>query len=320
MKNLKFAIYNYNFLRIIEPSGQLQFDFSDWQEVNVEESFKNRQQVLGEILQADFDTPYQFVNAKNKEYWHRQVVRPQDEVYVMRVANVTNVTITDQNLKSKKYADYRNCLVIIDNRPGIQRIAIERKTKAFNNTKTVARILEASLCKLLSYKLLKVKLTAVYGTSVFWDTLKDYPEGFRKVRFHFPHLNLDRLTKVMDKYLKTAREDWDSDLDFSFGANEGGTVKIDPKNERQRALVEGASGAGQWIVMYPNGKKQRVVCGKNQFVVMSIDSEVFDDLVSDQQVLPGVGQSPMDKVKLFMKNVPDVFEQQDNDRMADGTI
>lgn len=43
--------------------------------------------------------------------------------------------------------------------------------------------------------------------------------------FHFPHLNLDRLTKVMDKYLKTAREDWDSDLDFTFGANEGGAVK-----------------------------------------------------------------------------------------------
>ena len=90
-----------------------------------------------------------------------QVVKPQDEVYVMRVANVTNVTITDEHLKAKNYADYRNCLVIIDNRPGIQRIAIERKTKAFSDTKTVAGILEASLCKLLRQKLLKVKLQQV---------------------------------------------------------------------------------------------------------------------------------------------------------------
>ena len=312
MKKINFAIYNYNFLRIIEPNKQLQMEFPEWQVVDVEESFNNRQFLLGDILLSDYNTPYQFENAKKKKYWHVQVVKPQDEVYVMRVANVTNVTITDEHLKSKNYADYRNCLVIIDNRPGIQRIAIERKTKAFSDTKTVAGILEASLCKLLRQKLLKVKLTAVYGTNVFWTTLKDYPDGFRKVRFHFPHLNLERLTKVMDKYLKTAREDWDSDLDFSFGANEGGVVKIDPENERQRALVKGASGGGIWIEMYPKGKRRPVYCGKDQYVVSSIDSEVFDELVSDQRVIPGVGQSAMDKVKLFMKQVPDVFNNQDS--------
>lgn len=312
MKKINFAIYNYNFLRIIEPNKQLQMEFPEWQVVDVEESFNNRQFLLGDILLSDYNTPYQFENAKKKKYWHVQVVKPQDEVYVMRVANVTNVTITDEHLKSKKYADYRNCLVIIDNRPGIQRIAIERKTKAFSDTKTVAGILEASLCKLLRQKLLKVKLTAVYGTNVFWTTLNDYPDGFRKVRFHFPHLNLERLTKVMDKYLKTAREDWDSDLDFSFGANEGGVVKIDSNNERQRALVEGASGGGVWIEMYPKGKRRPVFCGKNQFVVMGVDSKVFEELVSNEQVIPEVGQSAMDKVKLFMKKIPDVFNNQDS--------
>ena len=311
MKKLKFAIYNYNFLRIIEPNKQLQLEFPEWQKVDVEESFENRQQMFGDILQSDYHTPYQFESARGKQYWHRQVVKPQDEVYVMRVANVTNVTITDEQLKSKDYADYRNCLVIVDNRPGIQRVAIERKTKAFSDTKTVAGILETSLCKLLRQKLLKVKLTAVYGTNVFWTTLNDYPDGFRKVRFHFPPLNLERLTKVMDKYLKTAREDWDSDLDFSFGANEGGEVKIDPDNERQRALVKGASGGGVWIEMYPKGKRRPVYCGKNQFVVMNVDSEVFDELVSDQRVIPNVGSSAMDKVKQFMKQVPDVFNNQD---------
>mgnify|MGYP004455123287 FL=1 len=312
MKKINFAIYNYNFLRIIEPNKQLQMEFPEWQVVDVEESFNNRQFLLGDILLSDYNTPYQFENAKKKKYWHVQVVKPQDEVYVMRVANVTNVTITDEHLKSKNYADYRNCLVIIDNRPGIQRIAIERKTKAFSDTKTVAGILEASLCKLLRQKLLKVKLTAVYGTNVFWTTLNDYPDGFRKVRFHFPHLNLERLTKVMDKYLKTAREDWDSDLDFSFGANEGGVVKIDSNNERQRALVEGASGGGVWIEMYPKGKRRPVFCGKNQFVVMGVDSKVFEELVSNEQVIPEVGQSAMDKVKLFMKQIPDVFNNQDS--------
>ena len=311
MKEATFAIYNYNFLRIIEPNKQMQMEFPGWKAVEVEESFRNRQQLLGDILQSDYQTPYQFENAQRKAYWHRQVVKPQDEVYVMRVANVTNVTITDEHLKSQDYADYRNCLVLIDNRPGIQRIAIECKTKAFSDTKTVARILEASLCKLLREKLLKVKLTAVYGTNVFWNTLKDYPDGFRKVEFHFPPLNLERLTKVMAKHLNTAREDWDSALDVSFSANEGGTVKIDPKNERQCALVKGASGAGTWIKMYPKGERRPRYCGKNQYVTATIDKEVFVDMESGQPVIPGVGVAPMDKVKLFMKQIPDIIDKQD---------
>ena len=161
----KFAIYNYNFLRIIEPNPEYQIEFPGWVNVNVKESFDNRQQLLEEVLLADFGKPFQFENARKKLFWHKQIVKPQDNVYVMRVANVTDVTITDEHLMSKKYADYRNCLVIIDNRPGIQRIAIERKSKAFSHTKTVANILEASICKCLKDKLLKVKLSAVYSTN-----------------------------------------------------------------------------------------------------------------------------------------------------------
>lgn len=304
----KFAIYNYNFLRIIEPNPEYQIEFPGWKNVNVQESFDNRQQLLEEFLLADFKKPFLFENARKKLFWHKQIVKPQDNVYVMRVANVTDVTITDEHLMSKKYADYRNCLVIIDNRPGIQRIAIERKSKAFSHTKTVANILEASICKYLKEKLLKVKLSAVYSTNAFWTTVHDHPEGFCKVRFHFPHLNLDRLTKAMDKYLTTARKDWDSDLDFSFGANEGGTVAIDPDNKRQTALIEGASGAGVFIEMFPKGNKRKaLLCGKDQFVVQEIDSEVFNQLVNGTQPLPGIEKSAMDQVKLFMKNIPNVF-------------
>lgn len=303
----KFAIYNYNFLRIIEPNEQMRMPFPMSPRVNVEESFKNRQQLLRELLLADFEHPYQLENAKGTPYWHRQIVKPQDDVYVMRIAHVSNVTITDANLKETDFDDYRNYLVIIDNRPGIQRIAIEHKPKVFKTSKPVSLILETTLCKLLKQKMLKVKLSAVYGTNVFWTTVKGHPEGFKKVSFHFPHLNLERLTNAMDKYLTTAREDWDSDLDFSFGANEGGTVKIDPKNERQRALVEGASGAGTYIRMVPNGKRNPIYCGKNEYVMQEIDSDVFDQLTSREQTIPGMGMTAMDKVKIFMKNIPDVF-------------
>ncbi len=302
----KFAIYNYNFLRIIEPHPQMQLDFPGWADVDVEESFGHRQQLLDELLLADYAEPYPFENARKKRYWHRQIVKPQDGVYVMRVANVTRVTITDENLHDSNYTDYRNCLVIIDNRPGIQRIAIEQRSKAFRETKTVAHILEASLSKLLAPRRLKVMLTAVYDSRIFWNTVQQYPQGFSKVRFHLPPLNLERLARVMDRYLTEAREDWDSDLDFSFGAGEGGVLKIDPDNPRQRALIEGASAAGGWIVMKPKGENRPVCCGKNEFVVYEIDRRLLERLTAADPALPGLEASPMDDVKRIMKEIPDV--------------
>lgn len=312
MATSKFVIYNYNFARIIEPDDQYKIEFPNWKNVDVEESFKNKQTILNDILLSDYKEAYQFENAKKKEYWHRQIVKPMDDVYVMRVANVTNVTITNADLKDKDYMDYRNSLVIIDNRKGIQRIAIEKNSRAFSDTKTVANILQASFNKLLKSKLLFVELTAVYGTNVFWTIVKDYPKGFRKVSFHFPHLNLERLTKAMEKYLTTAREDWDSDLEFSFGANEGGVVKIDKENDRQNALINGASGAGTYIKMYPKDENRKVIyCGRNHFVTKEIDKKVIEELVSDKDYSNDITKSPMYKIMVFMNNIPDVFKQEE---------
>lgn len=312
MATSKFVIYNYNFGRIIEPDDELKIKFPDWKYVDVEESFKNKQKNLNDILLRDYSKAYQFENAKKKEYWHKQIVKPMDDVYVMRVANVTNVTITDENLNDKDVLDYRNSLVIIDNRKGIQRIAIEKNSKAFSDTKTVANILQASFNKLLKPKLLYIELTAVYGTNVFWTIVKEYPKGFRKVSFHFPHLNLERLTKALDKYLTNARRDWDSDLEVVFGASDGGVVNIDKENERQNALIKGASSAGSYVKMYPKDENRKVIlCGKNQFVTEELDKEVIEDLVSDKDYSEDITKSPMYKVMLFMNNIPDVYEQKE---------
>ena len=44
-----FVIYNYNFLRIIEPNPEYQLEFPGWVNVDVKESFEKRQQLLEEL-------------------------------------------------------------------------------------------------------------------------------------------------------------------------------------------------------------------------------------------------------------------------------
>lgn len=41
-----FVIYNYNFLRIIEPNPEYQLEFPGWVNVDVKESFENASNCL----------------------------------------------------------------------------------------------------------------------------------------------------------------------------------------------------------------------------------------------------------------------------------
>lgn len=284
-------------------------EFDGFPAVDVEESFKNKQEILGEILNDDFKHPKDFTNSKKKSYWHKQIIKPRDDIYVLCVANVAHVKITDENFKDTMYDDYRICHVVIDNHKGVQRILIEQKSKAFKETKTAANILETSLNNYLRPYRLKLVLSAAYNKCVFKQIVERYEKGFSKVNFHFPPLNLERLTKVMDKVLSQVREDWDSSLDFTLAGNNG-KVKIDFDNKRQMALVQGASGAGVWIKMYPIelGNKY-IYCGKNEFVTIIIAKELLDDLVSDKMELPGIGEPPFDKLKIILRNIPDTFDQ-----------
>lgn len=308
-----FVIYNYQFARIIEPNEQHQIQFPGWETVDVEKSFERRQEILDEVLDHDYRNTIQFVNKRGWEYWHKQIVQPQDEVYVMRVANVRNLSITNEQLKEEIVKDYRNCLVIIDNRKGLQRIAIEKKTMVFQKTKTVASILEATLNVLLRRYRLKIIMEAPYPKQVFWQVVKEHPKGFKKITFHFPHLNLDRLVRVMDGFLTDVRRDWSSDLEFSLRADDGGALDLETNKARKEALVEGASAHGTsnadgtYIVMYPKDGGKRIFVGKGHYVEKKLDDRVFEKLVGDEMLLKDMGTTPYDKVKVFMKNLPNVY-------------
>lgn len=308
-----FVIYNYQFARIIEPNEQHQIQFPGWEAVDVEKSFERRQEILDEVLNHDYRNTIQFVNKRGWEYWHKQIVQPQDEVYVMRVANVRNLSITNEQLKEEIVKDYRNCLVIIDNRKGLQRIAIEKKTMVFQKTKTVASILEATLNVLLRRYRLKIIMEAPYPKQVFWQVVKEHPKGFKKITFHFPHLNLDRLVRVMDGFLTDVRRDWSSDLEFSLRADDGGALDLETNKARKEALVEGASAHGTsnadgtYIVMYPKDGGKRIFVGKGHYVEKKLDDRVFEKLVGDEMLLKDMGTTPYDKVKVFMKNLPNVY-------------
>ena len=311
-----FSIYNYQFEKYevaVEPSL-----FKDYGiKIPASKSFPRRQEIFGQVLMDDYfankedkkDGRLNFVGKrdKTKYYRHKHLMKPTDDLIVMRVANKRTITRETQDFTVKVEEDFPSCMVIIDNRPGIQRIAIEKKTRAFEDVRTVENILKETFSYYLRRYSLKFELYQMHEPRVFWNTVNDkklYPNGFKKISFHLPHLNLERLTKVIDNYLTEVRRNYNSSLDWQLTANDGGRIRLDEKNPHQKAIIEGMTEhiGGNTITLHPIGKGMKPVhVGEKSFFVLSLDDAVVERLIEDMRHPNAFGSPALDKIKVMMK-------------------
>lgn len=308
-----FAIYNYQFARIIRRTKEQRLFGKDSLEMEADEAFPLRQQLLSTLLTDDYKSEQEickikFINGRSdKEFIHRHLIPPTDDIVVMRVANVRTATYVNKDFNENHVEDYQNCLVIIDNRPGIQRILIENKKRAFQDVKQVANILAFTFNQLLQRFSLKIELMHLQESKKFWQYVEDrrsYPTGFYRVSFHLPHLNLERLRKVYDSVLNQSRESFNSDLDWSFKANDGGQIHFDQKDERQRTLISYMMedvGSNN-IKLYPNqNKRKAIIVGKDSFAAIGISESVIKRLKEDVRSGNLFGSAALNEIKIKTK-------------------
>ncbi len=308
-----FAIYNYQFAKIIRRAREGRLFPKDAVEMDAEEAFPQRQQIFGALLENDYNAEQEinkikFINGRSdKEFIHRHLMPPTDDIVVMRMANVRKTSYVNKNFNEDHIEDYQNCIVIIDNRPGIQRILIENKKRAFQDVKQVANILAFTFDQLLKPFSLKIELMHLQESKKFWQYVEDrrsYPTGFYRVSFHLPHLNLERLRKVYDSVLNQSRESFNSDLDWSFKANEGGQIHFDKKDERQKTLIEYMMedvGSNN-IKLYPNqNKRKAIIVGRDSFAAIGISESTIKRLIEDVMTGDLFGSAALTEIKIKTK-------------------
>ena len=286
-----FAVFNYQFAKIIKFGEEGSLFPPDDLEMRAEEAFSQKQDILNRIIDEDYQgkrkIKFMSNNSGEKEYIHRYIIPPTDDITMMRIANKRVTTIVRADLKEVQEDDYPNCIVIIDNRPGIQRILIENKKTAFQDVKQLARIIKWTLDDILVRYSLKIELMHLQDPRVFWTLVNDkrnYPDGFYKITFHLPHLNLERLKKIFDNVLVMSRKVFDSDLEWSYKANQGGALALDEKNEFQKELIEWMMSdvGSENIKLYSNADKRKaIIVGRDSFMAVGISDRVIKKLTEE---------------------------------------
>lgn len=279
--------------------------------MGAQEAFPKKQQILGGLLQKDFEKerPEHIIHFNNgrgpKEYIHRYLIPPMDDIFILRVANRKQLQIVGEDLRAKLVDDYQNCIVMIDNREGIQRILIESKKAAFRDVKQVAAILEYTFNTFLRQYSLAIHLQHLKDSGTFWQVVRDrrsYPLGFYKVRFKLPYPNLERLRKVYDRLFSQAQKSFNCSLEMNF-TNPNGELNLNEKDPYQKELLEWyMNDAGGDIALYAiTAKRQPIQIGKDSFRTVTISTTTIQRLPEDAVNKDLFGSAAFDEVKAKLK-------------------
>lgn len=306
-----FAIFNYQFDKIVEHARQGELEGMGTVLMSADEAFPQKQKIFGEMLKRDFKKEKQadvihFTNGHGpKEYIHRHLMPPTDDIVIMRVANRKTQTIVDENLREKQVDDYQNCIVMIDNRPGIQRMLIENKKVAFRDVKSLVNILEYTFNRLLRPYSLVISLDHLQDSRQFWQYANDrrsYPKGFYRISFKLPYPNLERLRKVYDRLFSQAQKSFDSRLDMDF-TSPNGQVRLDENDPYQKETIKWfMEEAGGDVTLYSNlAKRSPIAVGKNSFRAITVSNTTIQRVTEDAVNNDLFGSSALDEVKRKLK-------------------
>lgn len=309
----QFQIYNYQFGRIEKHDAQMELFGEQMDVVPAEESFPIRQDIFQKIMNEDYEGSdkkrirFTHRTTSDKVYTHKHLMKPTDGIIVMRIANKKTLTRTTEDFQKTSEEDYANCLVIIDNRPGIQRMAIEVKKSVFATDTTLCNIIKYTMNKILERYSLYLDLMHLQDPKDFWTFINDkkaYPRGFYKIKFHLPYLNLERLQKKYDKLSKQIRQSYNGKLDWEVTAVEGGELNISKDDKFQNAQINYFMNelGGNNLELVPNDNKRKSIkVGKGSYQYMWISDTTFDVLRDDAASNSLFGSSALDAIKLKMK-------------------
>lgn len=218
-----FAIYKLLF--DISGNGYMFADMSK------EEAFAKSQSLLNEQLSKglhvvkhsrnNIDIPLECYREKER-----------DGVHVFVLCNEKK-----QKYKEKKedmnLVYHPGCYVIIDNRPGVTQIAIERSTSFDSKTDTVRDLLVESLNKIMDPYQLTIDIRSKMREGEFWEVVdeqcKQFKDRIRKVIFDFPNpKNIGPLDAPDEDLMR---------LEFLYSVlrdvnGSKGTLKVEPDKDK----------------------------------------------------------------------------------------
>lgn len=283
-----FAIYKLMFERI----GQTNLLAVD----DGVSAFDKAQELLEGMLRGSL--PMSKINRKKEQVpLECEVKKKMSGITVLVVCNEKNFKYKEK-LDDRELSYHPGCWVIIDNRPGVAQVAIERSSSSFDSkTDLVRDLLQDTLNRMFEQYQLGVEINQKWKDGDFWDAVEEqctvHHDRVKQVVYEFPNTNevgpIDASSEAIAKLtlLQTIAN--------SVNAAKG-TLKLESDKEKVIRLERTQEDMAQMVRMCSQNaydikvkfEKYGLYRHGNNFKAFSqINASAVDEFVSGQRVMGG---------------------------------
>ncbi len=196
----KRTIFHKFRYQILPISQHIQMEMFDERLSSLESLKAHKNEIFEETL-----LNVQEFNFARAEVIHR-ILYHEDHLIVLELGVNRSINRQLKDFSEETLDNWPSILVVINNRPDSQLVAIELDRKVFYRTTTVANILESNLNELLREKQLQVRFMPTFEKNQFWEIVSKYSERVVQVEFEMISPNLSNISKSLNLDLAALRD------------------------------------------------------------------------------------------------------------------
>jgi hypothetical protein len=168
------------------------------------------------------------------------------------------------DFEAERLDDWPHVIVVVNNDPDLQLLAVSRNKKAFTSTAVVADMLCENLNRVLGQYCLHIEIEAMFEQKSFWSLVEQYRGEIRNVTFELVSPNMANISKTLEINLAQINKDTNSHrTDLSLNSGEGSALEINQDNNVINSLVDYASAGGGDILIRLRGMKKVIKTSKS---------------------------------------------------------
>lgn len=248
MTDTRFNIFRYQII----PTSQIQLSLFD-EPISVEQLKERKNEFFFEALM------------NIKEFRHSraelifQIENLSDEIVILKLGANRGLKRETREFEEEVVENFPSAVIVFNNNPQSQKVAIEIEYKAFRSTETIAELLENNLNHALRSYNLHVSFQPTFDKYKFWGLVEQYPRRIVETEFRMISPNMSNISSK----LKVDLAGWnkitntqETKVDFKSDKNSSLTFK--EGEEPVTSLVEYASQGGGNIKMRVKGVRRKI--------------------------------------------------------------
>lgn len=269
--SVAFHIYRY---QIIPLSQHLQIPLSRrYETIDQLKSLKN--QIFDEALQRIEEFTYPRAELAHK------METVDGNIYVIRLAVKKRVTVAPEPFNEQLLSNWPEVTIVIDNNPSVQKIAIERNPKGFQNTITVAGIIEENLNAVLKEDNLEIFLEPTFEKNEFWAMVEKYRTRITQATFELISPNMANISRALTIDLAALNQTTNTkETKIELNSGKDSHLDLDRNNPLINGLVDYAAAGGGNITLRVKGLRRTIHTSKS-IIEESIDEATLEGSAKD---------------------------------------